>query len=230
MKRIRLWDLPTRIFHWSLLGAVVAAFISAQIGGNAMQWHGRFGIVILGLLAFRVTWGFVGSTYARFGNFVRGPKTVLSYLKGQWHGVGHNPMGALSVLGLLAILLVQGVTGLLSNDDIAFRGPYADAVSNNLSTLITGLHKTNFLLLVLLIATHLGAIVFYTRVKKEDLVRPMVLGYKDVENEQTPGATGGGWVALAVALAVASIVMWSASGALAPKVAPPPPNAVTPAW
>ena len=230
MKRIRLWDLPTRIFHWTLLAMVLAAFVSAQIGGNAMNWHGRFGIVVIGLLAFRLVWGFLGSTYARFTSFVRGPQTILRYLKGQWHGVGHNPMGALSVLGLLTILLVQGVTGLLSNDDIAFRGPYADAVSNNLSTLITGLHKTNFLLLLFLIVTHLGAIVFYARVKKENLVKPMVLGYKDVEDEKTPDASGGGWAALVVALLFAFAAMWIASGALAPKAPPPPPAAATPAW
>ncbi len=177
MRRITVWDLPTRIFHWTLLGLVIAAFVSAQIGGNAMPWHGRFGILIIGLLGFRLAWGVLGSTYARFATFVRGPQTVLAYLRGQWQGAGHNPLGALSVLGMLVVLLTQGVSGLFSNDDIAFKGPYAAMLSADASAKMSELHEANFVVLAILVLLHIAAIIFYTRVKKENLVKPMVQGF-----------------------------------------------------
>jgi cytochrome b len=231
MRRITVWDLPTRIFHWALLCLVLAAFISAQIGGNAMPWHGRFGILIIGLLAFRLAWGVLGSTYARFATFVRGPQTIRAYLKGQWHGVGHNPLGALSVLGMLVVLLTQGVTGLFSNDDIAFKGPYAALLSPETSATITELHGANFVVLAILVGLHIAAIVFYTRVKKENLLKPMVQGFKDVEGD-VPSATGGGWVALVVAIVIGFSAAWLASGALASKhvTAPAAATAATPNW
>ena len=228
MKRIKLWDLPTRIFHWSMLGLVLGASISVQIGGNAMVWHGRFGVAVLGLLAFRLTWGLIGSTYARFLTFVRGPQTILAYLRGQWRGVGHNPLGALSVLGMLCVLSAQALTGLFANDDIAFRGPYAVLVSTDTSNWITGLHKTNVWVLGFLIATHLGAIAFYARVKRENLVKPMVLGYKDVDGDDFKSATGGGWLALVVALVIGLGAWWLADGGLAAHLAPPPPAETAP--
>ena len=231
MKRIPIWDLPTRIFHWTLLVLVVAAVISAQIGGNAMVWHGRFGAGILGLLAFRLTWGVIGSTYARFTTFVRGPGAIIAYLKGQWQGLGHNPLGALSVLAMLLVLLTQGVTGLFADDDIAFKGPYAILISTDTSVWITSWHKTNVWILGGLIAAHLISIAYYARVKKDPLLKPMVLGYKDVPLEQAKPATGGRRGALLIAVAIGSGALWVASGELAEVLAPPPPPAAeTPAW
>lgn len=231
MRRITVWDLPTRIFHWTLLLLVIGAFVSAQIGGNAMNWHGRFGAGVLGLLVFRLAWGFVGSTYARFQNFVRGPQTIISYLRGNWYGVGHNPLGALSVLGMMLVLMAQGLTGLLANDDIAFQGPYAILVSNDLSAWFTSLHKTNVWILGFLIALHLGALVFYTLVKRDHLVKPMLLGYKEVEQKEFKSATGGGPIALSVALLIGAAALWVAHGGLVPLLAPAPPPALdTPTW
>ena len=232
MKRITIWDLPTRIFHWTLLCLVSAAMVSAQIGGNAMVWHGRFGAGILGLLAFRLAWGVIGSTYARFLTFVRGPGAIMSYLRGQWNGVGHNPLGALSVVGMLTVLLAQGLTGLFANDDIAFRGPYAMLLSDDTSTWITSLHKDNVWVLGFLIAAHLGAIAFYARVKKDNLIKPMLVGYKEMNPQTAKSATGGGPLALIVALLIGVSAVWAASGGLAHMLAPPPslPSTVTPAW
>jgi cytochrome b len=230
MRRITVWDLPTRIFHWALLSLVLAAFVSAQIGGNAMPWHGRFGIAIVGLLAFRLAWGVLGSTYARFTTFVRGPQTIRAYLKGEWHGAGHNPLGALSVLGMLAVLLAQALSGLFSNDDIAFKGPYAALLSLENSANMTELHEINFVILAVLIGLHIAAIIFYTRVKKENLLKPMVQGFKDVEGD-VPSATGGGWLALVVSVAIGVGAAWVASGALAEKPLPAPAVKIdTPAW
>ena len=231
MNRITIWDLPIRIFHWTLLILVSAAIISALIGGNAMQWHGRFGAGVLGLVAFRLTWGIIGSSYARFTNFVRGPRAIAAYLRGQWQGIGHNPLGALSVLGMLAVLLAQGVTGLFADDDIAFRGPYAILVSSDMSAWITGLHKNNVWILGFMIAAHLVALAYYAGIKKDKLVKSMLLGYKDVPPELAKPATGGGFGALLIALMIGAGALWAGNGGLAQLLAPPPaPPAATPAW
>ena len=230
-KRIRLWDLPTRLFHWLLAASVVAAVVSAQVGGNMMDWHGRFGLFIVGLLTFRLVWGVMGSTYARFLQFVPTPAKVKAYLRGEWHGVGHNPLGAFSVFGLLALLGFQSISGLFSNDDIAFTGPLFDLISKDRSNLLTGLHQLASNLIYVLVALHLAAIAFYARVKKDNLVKPMLTGWKDLEpGDSAQSATGGGVLAFVVALAIALAAVYFASGKWMPAAPPPPPAAATPAW
>ena len=167
MQRILVWDLPTRLFHLLLAACVAGSFVSAKIGGNAMVWHGRFGLAVVGLLAFRLVWGFVGSTYARFIQFVRGPAAIVAYVRGQWHGEGHNPLGALSVLAMLGALLLQVSTGLFANDDIAFEGPLYALVGKEFSDRAVGIHRLVEPLIILLVVAHLAAIVFYVRFKKE---------------------------------------------------------------
>jgi len=219
--RIELWDLPTRVFHWTLLGLVCTSFVTGFTGGNAMEWHGRAGIMIIGLLVFRLIWGFVGSTHARFGSFVRGPATIIDYLRGRWSGVGHNPLGALSVLGMLALLLCQALGGLFANDDIAFKGPYFAVISKDLSDWITGWHKRNSWVILALIGLHLGAVLFYTHVRKDSLIKPMLTGAKEVpESLAGESACGGSPVALVAALALGFAASWAASGALLPALHP----------
>ncbi len=229
MKSVRVWDLPLRIFHWLLAAAVAAAVVSGQIGGNLMTWHGRIGILIAGLIGFRLAWGLVGSTHSRFASFVRGPGAILAYLRGDWRGLGHNPLGALSVLGLIGVVGLQTAGGLFGNDDIAFQGPLYNLVSKETSDWITGLHRKGFWLVGLLVALHLAAIAFYTRVKKESLVAPMLTGRKEVgPHERDTEPTGGGPVALIFALAVGCAAAWLASGVWQPP--PPPAPAAAPAW
>jgi cytochrome b len=216
----RVWDLPTRIFHWALALLVVAAFVSAKIGGAAMVWHGRCGLTILGLLVFRIVWGFVGSTYARFAQFVRGPAAIRAYLRGEWRGQGHNPLGALSVLALLGVLAAMAGTGLFANDDIAFEGYLAPLVGSDLSGQITGIHHLLEKLLMLVVALHVGAIVFYVRVKKHNLVKPMLTGW--AAGKPCESAQGGSVLAFIVALLIAFAAAWAASGALLPPPPPPP--------
>lgn len=230
-QRIRLWDLPTRLFHWLLAGLVVASFVSGKIGGNAMDWHGKFGLAILGLLAFRLVWGFAGSTYARFVSFLPTPAKVLAYLRGQWRGVGHNPLGAFSVFGLLLLLASQVGTGLFGNDDIAFRGPLYELIGKDLSDRLTGLHKLSVNVLIALVTLHIVAIAFYVRVKKDDLIRPMLTGWKEVAPGEGASASGGGALPLAVALLVAVATVYGGSGAWLPTPPPPPVSApATPPW
>jgi cytochrome b len=188
-----------------------------------MVWHGRFGLGVLGLLVFRIVWGFVGSTYARFTQFVRGPSAIKAYLRGDWKGEGHNPLGALSVLGLLGILSLLVATGLFANDDIAFEGPLYSLVGKDLSDRIVGIHRLIEPVIILLVIAHLGAIMFYAHVKKDNLVKPMVRGWK--ESEHGEDARGGGAVALVVALLIAGAAVAAASGRFLPAPPPPPPAA-----
>jgi cytochrome b len=220
-------DLPTRLFHWALVILIVATFVAAKIGGNAMVWHGRIGLGVLGLLVFRIVWGLVGSTYARFTQFVRGPAGIRAYLSGQWQGLGHNPLGALSVLALLGVLLLQVASGLFANDDIAFEGYLVPLISSATSNDLTGIHRLLENALLLLIAAHVGAIVYYASVKKRNLVRPMLTGWDKGKSCQS--AQGGGFRAFVLAALIAGLVVWAASGALLPPSPPVVPSAA-PIW
>jgi cytochrome b len=210
MNKILVWDLPLRLFHWLLVLLVVVSFVSAKIGGNAMQLHMLSGYTVLTLLLFRILWGFLGSTHARFASFVRGPVKVISYLRGHDAGrhPGHNPAGAWSVIFMLLALLLQAATGLFANDDIATEGPLAKLVSKALSDRITGVHHLNVKLLLVLIGLHLSAIVFYLFHKRENLVKPMLTGFKDAAAGAGDAAPkqGRAWVAAVLLAACAGCV------------------------
>lgn len=227
--KIRVWDLPLRLCHWLLVAAVATAFISAKLGGNAMVWHGRAGLLVVGLFAFRIVWGFVGSTHARFASFVRGPAAIKAYLRGEWRGVGHNPLGALAVLGLLALVGVQALTGLFANDDISYQGHLYALVGADLSSQITGIHKLFEPALIALVALHLGAIAYYVKVKKDNLTIPMITGSKEVAEAPATPVRGGGPIAFLVAAAIGVAAAYAASGALLPPP-PPAPAVETPAF
>ena len=217
---IPVWDLPTRLFHWSLVLLVAFCGISGELaedlGSTFMDWHMWSGYAILALLIFRLVWGFVGGTYARFANFVRGPGAVLGYvgdlvakLGGPPH-VGHNPLGGWSVILLLACLAVQVGTGLfISDQDLGVEGPLAKLVSNRTSDKLADLHEGAFAVLLTLIGIHLAAIAFYLFVKGENLVRPMVTGKKRLPASMAAAAARGGHVLLgAVVLAIAIAAVW----------------------
>ena len=181
LHRVRVWDLPTRVFHWALVLCVVGLAITANVGGNAMVWHFRFGYTVLSLLLFRLVWGVVGGRWSRFASFIYSPSTVINYLKGkgkQEHSVGHTPMGAASVFALMAILLAQVSTGLVSDDEIAFSGPLTRFVTNATVNLATNYHKNIGKWVILaLVVLHIAAILFYLW-RKHNLIKPMVHGDK----------------------------------------------------
>ena len=193
---VRVWDLPTRLFHWLLALAVAGSVVSAKIGGVAMVWHFRFGYAVLILVGFRVLWGLVGGRWSRFASFIYPPATLWRYLRGQVAAqpgleVGHSPTGALSVFALLAIVAVQLGTGLVADDEIAHQGPLIRYVSSDHALLATSWHKTWGQWLVLgLVALHIVAIVFYLVKKRVNLVRPMLSGDKQLP-PGTPASADG---------------------------------------
>lgn len=213
----RVWDLPTRAFHWLLTLAFFGLVITAKIGGNAMQWHMRLGLLVLTLLAFRLVWGVIGGRWSRFASFVYAPATVLRYLRGQHRPddhfeVGHNPLGALSVLAMLGLLLVQVGTGLVADDEIATTGPLNRYVSNatGLAASAWHTHYGQWLLLAL-VALHIVAIVVYRR-RGKNLLTPMITGDKllppSVPAAQDNLATRG--LAALVLAACAALALWIA--------------------
>lgn len=215
---VRVWDLPTRVFHWTLVLAVTGSVLSAKIGGNAMVWHFRFGYLMLTLLAFRILWGLVGGRWSRFASFVYAPATLLRYVRGraaprEQLEVGHSPTGALSVFALLVVLLAQLGTGLVADDEIANQGPLNRFASSNTVVAATSWHKTWGQWLVLgLVALHLAALAWYLLKKNSNLVRPMVVGDKPLPPGTPASADGAPQRALALLLAAlcAGLATWVA--------------------
>jgi cytochrome b len=183
---VRVWDLPTRIFHWVLAFCVLASIVSAYVGGNAMVWHFRLGYASFALILFRIVWGIVGGHWSRFTNFIYAPSATMRYLRGkslpgEHHDVGHNPLGAFSVLAFLFLLAVQVGTGLFSDDEISNTGPLINFVSGSTSLALTRWHR-NFgqYLIIALIVLHIGAILYYLLRKKKNLIGPMLSGDKSL--------------------------------------------------
>lgn len=217
MHTIRVWDLPTRLFHWLLAACVIGLVVTGSIGGNWMNWHLRLGYAVLSLLLFRLVWGFIGGHWSRFASFVYAPSSLVAYLRGQprpEHRVGHSPLGALSVFALLLILAAQVGTGLMSDDEIAFFGPLVRFVSGDTVSMATSYHKNvGKFIVISLVALHLLAILFYKLVKNQGLVHPMVVGDKQL-TVQVPSAndtTGTRLLALVVLALCGAAVAWVVS-------------------
>ena len=241
-----LWDLPLRVFHWSLVVSVSAAIATGELGGAWMPWHGRAGLAIVGLLAFRLAWGVVGPPTARFAQFAPTPRRVVHYLRGRWRGVGHNPLGALAVFAMLGLLALQAGTGLFGNDDIAFAGPLNHLVGDAVGERVTGWHRLLADGLFVLLALHVAAITFHVLVKRHRLVRPMVTGRGVQEPGVVPPSSRPRTkaalpVAVGVAAAGVFALSWIGRAPVAPTApsvaataaAPPTPaasQAAAPAW
>lgn len=178
---VRVWDLPTRVFHWMLVICIVGLIITGNVGGNAMVWHFRIGLGVLALLLFRLVWGLVGGHWSRFSAFIYSPRSIINYLKGSGkpeHSVGHTPTGAGSVFAFLAVLLAQVGSGLFSDDEIAFAGPLTRFVSAASVNLATNYHKNIGKWIILgLVVLHIAAIMFYLW-RKHNLIKPMLQGDK----------------------------------------------------
>ena len=209
---IRVWDLPTRLFHWLLALTVVAMVITAKIGGNAMNWHLLLGQVVLALLIFRLLWGLCGGRWSRFASFIYGPGRVLRYLRGQGaasDSAGHSPLGALSVWAMLAMLIAQVASGLVADDEIAFTGPLARFASGDVVAQATGYHAHwGQYLLYALVGLHLLAVAYYVH-RQRGLVGAMLTGDKTLDSPVPAARDSAGTRLLAAVLAVlASVISW----------------------
>jgi cytochrome b len=211
-RSVTVWDLPVRIFHWLLVLLLCFQYLSFKVGGDWMTYHMWSGYAILTLLLFRVAWGCVGSTHARFADFIHGPRAVLAHLKSLPRRepasfVGHNPVGGWSVLLMLLAVLAQAATGLFANDDVATEGPLAGWVTKETSDFITTIHRYNFYFIAALAATHVAAILYYLYFKAENLTKSMITGRKMVPTGTAPPYIAGTGLALVI-LAVAGVLVY----------------------
>ena len=212
-RKVRIWDLPTRLFLWALVIAVAGAYITVQLGGLYMDWHMYFGCAVLGLIAFRILWGIFGSRYARFSSFIRGPAGLRDYFHGKSTFAGHNPLGAYSVIAMLLVFGFQGVSGLFANDEILTQGPLASYVSSSLSAALTGWHSLNEWVMITLVVLHVLAIAWYAIVRRKRIVRAMITG--NASTDDVPARTEDAqdnwkvWLrALILAGLVTAAVLW----------------------
>jgi cytochrome b len=201
--KMRVWDLPVRLFHWAIVLLVPALWATHQ--WEMLDLHILLGEMMLGMILWRLLWGVLGSSTARFASFVKGPGAVLRYLTGRsGRGVGHNPLGGWSVIAMLLLLVVQVGLGLfVIDEDALYEGPLAHLVSYDTARLMADRHETVFWILVALIALHVLAILYYLIVKRDDLVTPMVTGRRVAEDGETALVPAPLWrFLLSVAIAV----------------------------
>ena len=212
--RIAVWDLPTRLFHWALVGLIAFSWWTAE--EEELELHLYSGYAILTLLVFRLLWGLFGSSTARFRNFVRGPAAVLAYVRDMrgWKAIGHSPLGALSVVALLGLVLLQVATGLFNSDnDGLYEGPLARFASEDLVDTAHDVHELVFNLLLVFIALHVAAVLFYRLFLGKKLVGPMLTGKAALDPETEPMRPGRGWVALLCLVVALGVTRWIIGGA-----------------
>ena len=207
-----VWDLPVRLIHWGLAGLIAFSWWSVEY--HHTDWHIWSGIMILTLLVFRLLWGLFGSSTARFSSFVRGPKSVAAYLRGEWSGIGHTPLGAVSVLALFLGVAVQVGLGLFNEDeDGLYAGPLAQLVGVDTTDRIRGLHETWFYVVLGLIVLHIAAILYYRVVSGKKLTKPMITGKAALAPGAEPMRPGKWWVALLCLAAAFAFARWIVAGA-----------------
>ncbi len=209
-EKVRVWDLPTRLFHWLLVGLFAFMWYSGGASDELMHWHMRAGYTLLALLIFRVLWGLWGSRHSRFVSFVAPPRRVWGYARAVLArrvtpASGHNPLGGWMVLVLLASLLTQTVTGLFSSDDISIDGPLNNTVSSSTAGWLTSVHHLNFDLLLILAGVHIAAVLAH-RVLGEPLTLAMITGRKRAAAGDTDEPFAPLWRALLLALAAGAAV------------------------
>lgn len=212
-----VWDLPLRLFHWLLVGSLLASWITAQIGYDVRQYHMWLGFWMIGLLAFRVAWGFVGPRHARFASFFPRPRLLVAHVRDSFRGVagqsaGHNPAGSLMVFALLIAVAIQAISGLFVDDDIFYAGPYASTASESLADTMSTIHHNAINFILALVAAHITAVVYFSVVRKQRLIRAMLTGRKSAAVVSAQDEISGSrvWLAVTIVIVVA-IVMFNLS-------------------
>ena len=210
-----VWDLPLRLFHWLFALSIIAAYVTAKLGFDWMQWHFYLGYWTIGLLVFRILWGILGPRHARFSSFIHNPSAIWLYLRGMFNpnstrSIGHNPVGGLMVLLMLLLVAIQAGTGLFTTDAVVWAGPYNPSVSESTASLLSTVHNWNFNFIIGAVCLHIGAILFYALYKKQNLVVPMLHGHLPAvmvpEHEAIKSSQL--FKALVVSLVAAGFVYW----------------------
>jgi cytochrome b len=206
-------DLPTRLFHWALALGVLCGYVSRHYGDSDFVWHKWNGYTVLTLIVFRVMWGFVGGSTARFAAFFPTPLAMLRYAISLFgprtqRFLGHNPLGAAMIIVMLIVVAGQAVTGMFNSDDVLFDGPLVPIVSERGVKLAGIAHHYIWQLILALVSIHITANLFYSLVKREPLIRAMVTGVKPAGDYLDAKAAKGGspWLALPC-LALATLIV-----------------------
>lgn len=214
-KKVLVWDLPLRLFHWLLVATIIGAWYTSDQDNDLIDYHLIFGYVALGLIIFRISWGFLGTTHAKFSQFVPTLSKVIHYIKNFKQPqptpyTGHNPLGGLMVIFMLFIILLQAISGLFMNDDIFTNGPYYGTINEEFEAVLIFFHRNSFNVILTAIALHLLAILFYKVVKKKPLVAAMITGKKSEEEvAQKDGIKHSKLVvAFIITLVVIAFVYW----------------------
>jgi len=223
VRRSKVWDLPVRLFHWTLAGAFTGAFVTNRLGVSYFKYHVWCGYAVIVLVSFRILWGFTGTYHARFKNFLRGPGTTIGYglklIRGQASSyLGHNPLGGWMVVFLLAGLAVQAMTGLFGNDEIFNIGPLAGFVTIATSLRLTSLHRHLFYWVSAAIALHILAVIAHRVFDQSDLVRAMITGRKEYQGagEAADISSSRIWLAIALVIVIAGALAFIVSHAPVP--------------
>lgn len=219
-KILKIWDLPVRIFHWSLVILFIAAYVTNSLGAEYFTYHLWTGYTMIVLVSFRILWGVVGTYHARFINFIRNPiattKYALSFLKKtEQYYAGHNPLGAIMVVALLLGILVQAVTGLFTNDEILNVGPLYAYVTDELSLKLTSLHRQLFYWILGAIFLHIFAVLFHIWFKRDNIIKAMFTGKKNAEGLEGEQSISSSklWLAIIIVVVLALVLAWVISSA-----------------
>jgi cytochrome b len=207
MSRVRVWDVPTRLVHWLIVLLVAVSWWTGESG--RMDYHRYSGYLLLGLVGFRIYWGFAGASTARFRQFLRGPGVVWGYVRGSWQTLpGHNPVGALSVIGLLVLLATQIALGLFAVDvDGIESGPLSSHVSFEVGRACARLHHQVFNVLLAFVIVHIVAVLFYVFVKKQNLLAAMFHGRREYDAD-LPAVQNASKARLIAGVVVIAVLTW----------------------
>lgn len=211
-KKRLVWDLPVRLFHWALAFLLLAQWLTAEILEGYSDLHSQLGYITLGLILFRLIWGFIGPTYAKFSNFLRGPSAILTYIKDQFgarhqNHIGHNPLGGLMLPAVLLLVGLQAISGLFVTDDVLHTGPYYQSVDEQVISVMEWLHHNIFDGILVLIVVHLAAVFWYQFKQKKNLLMPMLDGKKVIRKNQS--IDGSQLLkAIIIAAVIAAFIYW----------------------
>jgi cytochrome b len=223
MQKLYIWDFPTRLFHWLLVIAIASQYITAELIDDAIQWHFYGGYFILGLLIFRLLWGIWGAYYAKFSQFIVSPQRAIQYsttfTKSNYKSnLGHNPLGAYSLIFILTILLTQAISGLFITDDIFHSGPYYKAIGDDTRDIMNWLHNQGFKAVWLFLALHICAMLVYQFAKKQNLVLSMITGYKSHKGKTRAIQAQNHWLKFSVFACLSAIIVYLIVVTFAPEI------------